>query len=341
MKDMVSDAPVIRAVNRLISEAVDARASDIHVEPGRGSPHRAIPHRRRAPGAAGAARGHARALRVAYQGHVRPQHRRAAPCRRMGACVSRCVAMRSTCASRRRPPIHGESVVLRVLDRSHLALDFTVLGFNGAIADEIRRALHRPHGIVLVTGPTGSGKTTTLYAALGELNDRGRKLLTVEDPIEYRLQGVVQTHGQSGHRLYVQLRAALLPAPGPGRDDGRRNPRRRDCRHRGSGRADRACHSVDAAHQYRGRRGQPPARHGRGAVSAQRRHECGARPAARAAAVSCLSRAPRPRDIEAAREQGVLARDRAARRCCGAGAAAMPVADRAIAAGSRSWNCWW
>ena len=83
-------------------------------------------------------------------------------------------------------------------DRSNLSLDFGALGFDSDLTEEFRKALHRPHGIVLVTGPTGSGKTTTLYAALADLNDRGRKLLTVEDPIEYRLPGVVQTQVNPG-----------------------------------------------------------------------------------------------------------------------------------------------
>ena len=91
------------------------------------------------------------------------------------------------------PSIHGESVVMRILDRSQLALDFGALGFAADLTGDLRRAIHMPHGIVLVTGPTGSGKTTTLYAALAELNQRERKLLTVEDPIEYRLPGVIQT----------------------------------------------------------------------------------------------------------------------------------------------------
>jgi general secretion pathway protein E len=91
------------------------------------------------------------------------------------------------------PSIHGESVVMRILDRSRLALDFTTLGFDPELTSRMREAIARPHGIVLVTGPTGSGKTTTLYAALSELNAPHRKLLTVEDPIEYRLPGVIQT----------------------------------------------------------------------------------------------------------------------------------------------------
>jgi general secretion pathway protein E len=91
------------------------------------------------------------------------------------------------------PTIHGESVVLRLLDRSNLALDFETLGFEGDSLARYLRVLRQPHGIVLVTGPTGSGKTTTLYASLSVMNTADRKILTIEDPIEYRLAGINQT----------------------------------------------------------------------------------------------------------------------------------------------------
>ncbi len=197
MKDLVSDAPVIRAVNRLIADAVDARASDIHIEP---TDDR---------------------LAIRYRMDGVLQDRPALPAAMRAPLVSRIKVMAGLNIAERRlpqdgrlrlavrgheidlrvataPSIHGESVVLRVLDRSNLALDFATLGFDSALAEGFRRALHRPHGIVLVTGPTGSGKTTTLYAALAELNERGRKLLTVEDPIEYRLPGVIQTQVNPG-----------------------------------------------------------------------------------------------------------------------------------------------
>jgi general secretion pathway protein E len=197
MKDLVSDAPVIRAVNRLIAEAVDAHASDIHIEP---TDDR---------------------LSIRYRIDGVLQDRPALPAAMRAPLVSRIKVMASLNIAERRlpqdgrlrlavrgheidlrvataPSIHGESVVLRVLDRSNLSLDFATLGFTPELAENFRRALHRPHGIVLVTGPTGSGKTTTLYAALAELNERGRKLLTVEDPIEYRLPGVIQTQVNPG-----------------------------------------------------------------------------------------------------------------------------------------------
>jgi general secretion pathway protein E len=90
------------------------------------------------------------------------------------------------------PTMHGESVVMRILDRSAVALELEQLGFGPRVLNGIRDAIAKPHGIILVTGPTGSGKTTTLYAALREINTPERKILTVEDPVEYQLDGINQ-----------------------------------------------------------------------------------------------------------------------------------------------------
>ncbi|WP_257554647.1 GspE/PulE family protein [Sphingobium sp. CFD-2] len=192
LKDLVSDAPVIRAVNRLIARASDERASDIHIEPSDDG----------------------LAVRFRVDGMLREAAK--LPLAMRAPLVSRIKVMAGLNIAERRlpqdgrlrisvrgheidlrvatsPSIHGESVVMRILDRSRLALDFTTLGFDPELTSRMREAIARPHGIVLVTGPTGSGKTTTLYAALSELNAPHRKLLTVEDPIEYRLPGVIQT----------------------------------------------------------------------------------------------------------------------------------------------------
>jgi len=197
LKDLVSDAPVIRAVNRMIAMATDARASDIHVEPTDDS----------------------LAVRFRIDGLLRDMP--PLPAAMRASIVSRIKIMAGLNIAERRlpqdgrlrlavrgheidlrvataPSIHGESVVMRILDRSKLALDFVTLGFSDDLIAQLRTAIHHAHGIVLVTGPTGSGKTTTLYAALAELNQRERKLLTVEDPIEYRLPGVIQTQVTPG-----------------------------------------------------------------------------------------------------------------------------------------------
>jgi type II secretory ATPase GspE/PulE/Tfp pilus assembly ATPase PilB-like protein len=90
------------------------------------------------------------------------------------------------------PTVHGESIVMRLLDRSSVFLPFDRLGFEAATAAAFERLIRRPHGILLVTGPTGSGKTTTLYAALDKINGSDKKIITVEDPVEYQLKGVNQ-----------------------------------------------------------------------------------------------------------------------------------------------------
>ncbi|WCM28028.1 Flp pilus assembly complex ATPase component TadA [Sphingomonas sp. QA11] len=214
LKDLVSDAPVIRAVNRLIARASDDRASDIHIEPSDDG----------------------LAIRFRVDGMLRDAGK--LPVAMRAPLVSRIKVMAGLNIAERRlpqdgrlrisvrgneidlrvataPSIHGESVVMRILDRSQLALDFTVLGFDVELAGRIREAIARPHGIVLVTGPTGSGKTTTLYAALAELNAPDRKLLTVEDPIEYRLPGVIQTQVNPaiGFTFGTALRSFLRQDP--------------------------------------------------------------------------------------------------------------------------------
>jgi len=191
LKDIVSDAPVIRAVNRLIARAVDDRASDIHLEPTDDS----LCVRLRIDGVLrdiaplpAAMRG-PMVSRIKVMAGLNIAERRLPQDGRMRVAVrGHEIDLRVATA----PSIHGESVVMRILDRSKLALDFATLGFAPELTDGLRRLINRPHGILLVTGPTGSGKTTTLYAALAELNSRECKILTVEDPIEYRLPGIVQ-----------------------------------------------------------------------------------------------------------------------------------------------------
>ena len=118
------------------------------------------------------------------------------------------------------PSSYGERVVLRLLDKNNVRLELKQLGMTLANRNIISELIRKPHGIILVTGPTGSGKSTTLYAALSEINSRDRNILTVEDPIEYDLEGVGQTqvNQQGGHDL--RPGPARHSAPGSGRGDG-------------------------------------------------------------------------------------------------------------------------
>ncbi|WP_419827482.1 GspE/PulE family protein [Sphingomonas sp.] len=204
--DLSSDAPAIRAVNRLIAAAVEQRASDIHVEPtddrvsvrfridGVLAEQEALPVQMR----------NALVSRIKIMAGLNIAEKRLPQDGRMRAAVrGQEIDLRVATA----PSIQGESVVLRILDRASLPLDFASLGFDEGIAQRFLPVIHRPHGIVLVTGPTGSGKTTTLYAALAELNSAAAKLLTIEDPIEYRLPGVVQT--QAAPAIGLDFAAAL------------------------------------------------------------------------------------------------------------------------------------
>lgn len=214
LRDIVSDAPVIRAVNRLIADAVDARASDIHVEPAEDR----VVVRMRVDGVLVEALPLPPSMRTALVSRIKVMAELNIAERRLPQDGRMRVAVRGNEIDLRvatAPSIHGESVVMRILDRSNLALDFATLGFDDALATRLRAALARPFGIVLVTGPTGSGKTTTLYAALAEMNSGTRKILTVEDPIEYRLPGIVQTQVNNtiGLTFSTALRSFLRQDP--------------------------------------------------------------------------------------------------------------------------------
>lgn len=191
LKDQASEAPVIRLVGLIIRRALETRASDIHIEP---FENRLI-------------------VRYRIDGVM---HEVESPPRRLSAAViSRVKIMANLDIAERRlpqdgriklrlqgkeidlrvstvPTMHGESVVMRILDKGGVPLVFESLGFEPDLLAKFTELLLRPHGILLVTGPTGSGKTTTLYTALSMLNKPDVKILTVEDPVEYQLEGVNQ-----------------------------------------------------------------------------------------------------------------------------------------------------
>ena len=151
------------------------------------------------------------------------------------------------------PTVEGESVVMRLLDKSRRAPTLAELGLSDEMQVTLRELARRPTGALLVTGPTGSGKSTTLYAALSEINRPEINIITVEDPVEYRLAGRQPGADQPARRPDVRERAPVDPALGSRRRDGRRDPRRRDRQDLDRGRPDRPPRALDAAHERRAR----------------------------------------------------------------------------------------
>ena len=214
LRDLASEAPVIRLVNIIMQRAVEARASDIHVEP--------FENR----------------LKVRYRIDGVLQEVESPPARSTAAVISRIKIMAKLNIAERRlpqdgrimlrvqgkeldlrvstvPTSYGESVVMRILDRESIVFDFYQLGFTDRTLKPFKKILELPHGIMLVTGPTGSGKTTTLYTALQQLNTEERKIITVEDPVEYQLTGInqIQVKSSIGLDFTSALRAIVRQDP--------------------------------------------------------------------------------------------------------------------------------
>lgn len=214
LADMASEAPVIKLANDLIARAVEANASDIHIEPGEDSVR--VRYRidgqlhtveRLPPGAR-----QSLSSRIKVMAHLNIAERRLPQDGRTTVSVrGRDIDLRVSTM----PTVYGESVALRILDRSSVALEFGALGLSGAGVDDFLTALAAPNGLILVTGPTGSGKTTTLYTALARLNDTRKKLFTVEDPIEFQMPGVnqIQVNGRIGLTFASALRSMLRQDP--------------------------------------------------------------------------------------------------------------------------------
>ena len=214
LRDMASEAPVIRLVNLVIQRAVELRASDIHIEP--------FENR----------------LKVRYRVDGVLEEGESPPTNLTAAVISRIKIMAKLNIAERRlpqdgrimlrvqgreldlrvstiPTAHGESVVMRLLDRETVVLDFARLGFDPAFMPRFHKVLEQPHGILLVTGPTGSGKTTTLYTALSRLNTPKVKIITVEDPVEYQIEGInqIQAKPQIGLDFANALRSIVRQDP--------------------------------------------------------------------------------------------------------------------------------
>ncbi|HVU19815.1 MAG TPA: ATPase, T2SS/T4P/T4SS family [Rhizomicrobium sp.] len=214
LKDLASDAPVVRTVNNLIARASEARASDIHIEPAEDC----VRVRYRVDGALIDVETLPGQMKLPLVSRIKVMASLDIAERRLPQDGRLRVAVRGHEIDLRiatSPTIHGESVVMRILDRSSLSLDFKTLGFEDDVLEQFLHVLKQPHGIVLVTGPTGSGKTTTLYASLAAINSPDRKILTIEDPIEYRLAGINQTQvkPQIGLTFAAALRSFLRQDP--------------------------------------------------------------------------------------------------------------------------------
>lgn len=214
LKDLASEAPVIRLVQRVINAAVVSRASDIHFEPSAEALH----VRFRTDGLLRQIEKHPIDLGASMISRIKVMAGLNIAERRLPQDGRIRVTVQGTDIDFRvatSPTLFGESVVLRILDRQDVALDFDALGFDDELQAAVRAAIARPYGIILSTGPTGSGKTTTLYASLKQINTPDKKILTVEDPVEYVLPGVNQVpiKPQIGLSFANALRAFLRQDP--------------------------------------------------------------------------------------------------------------------------------
>jgi general secretion pathway protein E len=196
LRDLASEAPVIRLVNQVLSRAVEQRASDIHVEPFENE----LRIRYRVDGVLHDIDSPPRSQAAAIISRIKLMAKLNIAERRLpqdGRIKLRLVGREIDLRVSSLPTLYGESVVMRILDRSSISVDLTGLGLPQATLDEFTGMIIQPHGLVLVTGPTGSGKTTTLYAALDKINSSEKKIITIEDPVEYQLAGVNQIHVKS------------------------------------------------------------------------------------------------------------------------------------------------
>jgi len=213
-KDLAEDAPIAKTVNVILEYAIKSRASDIHLEPR----ENIVQVRYRVDGVLRETMTLPKPILAAVVSRIKilanlkiDEHRVPQDGRFKFAMGSKQVALRVSTL----PIMDGEKVVMRILDESARALTLDELGFTGHALETIVRNLHKPHGMTLVTGPTGSGKSTTLYSVLSLLNTPGVNISTVEDPVEYRVGGVNQTqvNSKTGMTFAAGLRALLRQDP--------------------------------------------------------------------------------------------------------------------------------
>ena len=214
LRDLASEAPVIRLVNLVIQRAFELRASDIHIEPFENR----LKVRYRVDGVLIEGESPPANLTAAVISRVKIMARLNIAERRLpqdGRIMLRVQGKELDLRVSTVPTAHGESVVMRLLDRDTVVFDFHRLGFTDAFLPQFRKVLEQPHGILLVTGPTGSGKTTTLYTALSRLNTPDVKIITVEDPVEYQIEGInqIQAKPQIGLDFAHALRSIVRQDP--------------------------------------------------------------------------------------------------------------------------------
>jgi general secretion pathway protein E len=214
LRELAEEAPVIEFVNNMLAQAFDQNASDIHIEPGEYQ----MDVRFRVDG-------------VLYNRYTLPFERFAAISSRVKLVSGMDIAERRLPQDGRfsarlsgqeidlrvsaAPGVHGESVVMRLLPKDNKTVSLDGIGIASDNMAIIRRHITQPHGIILVTGPTGSGKSTTLYSVLDHVNDDSKKIITVEDPVEFQLEGItqLQTHSEIGYTFATALRSVLRQDP--------------------------------------------------------------------------------------------------------------------------------
>ncbi|HEY2933296.1 MAG TPA: type II secretion system ATPase GspE [Acidobacteriota bacterium] len=215
LKDMASEAPVIRLVNLLISKAIESRASDIHIEPF----EKELKVRYRIDGILHDVESPPKKLKAAVISRIKIMAKLNIAERRIpqdGRIKMKVLGREIDLRVSTVPTLYGESVVMRILDKSNTQIyDLNRLGFAADTFKMFVNLVARPHGIILVTGPTGSGKTTTLYGALTKINLPDKKIITIEDPIEYQINGINQIHvnPQIGLTFAAGLRSIVRQDP--------------------------------------------------------------------------------------------------------------------------------
>ena len=193
LRDMASEVPVIRLVNQMLVRALESRASDVHIEPFENQ----LKVRYRIDGILHEVESPPRQLKAAVISRLKILAQLNIAERRLpqdGRIKTRLAGKDVDLRIATVPTLYGESVVIRLLERGQIFTELDTLGFPPGPLAHFNEMILKPHGMILVTGPTGSGKTTTLYGALQKINDPGKKIITIEDPVEYQLSGVNQIH---------------------------------------------------------------------------------------------------------------------------------------------------